>query len=80
MGGAERVRARSQTASQPIGDIVMLARADLDVDDVAPSVLEGGDRGVAALERVKSVAAAGDWANIRFILSEDVANIPLPNI
>lgn len=63
-----------------IGDIVMLARADLDVDDVAPSVLEEGDRGVTALERVKSVAAAGDWANIRFILSEDVANIPLPNI
>lgn len=32
------------------------------------------------LERAKSIDAAGDWANIRFILSEDVAKIPLPNI
>ena len=63
-----------------IGDIIMIARADLDVDSLAPSVLEGGDAGVAALERAKSIDAAGDWANIRFILSEDVAKIPLPNI
>ena len=63
-----------------IGDIIMIARADLDVDNLAPSVLEGGDAGVAALERAKSIDAAGDWANIRFILSEDVAKIPLPNI
>ena len=63
-----------------IGDIIMIARADLDVDSLAPSVLEGGDAGVAALEQAKSIDAAGDWANIRFILSEDVAKIPLPNI
>ena len=64
-----------------IGDIIMMARADLDVDKFAPSVLEEGDAGVAALERVKSVDAAGDWANIRFILSEkDIDEILLPNI
>lgn len=63
-----------------IGDIIMLARRDLDVDDFAPSVLEDGTAGVAALERVKSIDAAGAWANIRFISSDDVAQITLPSI
>ena len=58
----------------------MIARADLDVDNLVRRLPATGDAGVAALERAKSIDAAGDWANIRFILSEDVAKIPLSNI
>jgi hypothetical protein len=63
-----------------IGDIIMISRQRLDVNASTPSVLEDGDAGIAALERTKSTAAAGDWANIRFVSSDDIADIALPQI
>jgi hypothetical protein len=63
-----------------IGDIIMISRQRLDVNASTPSVLEDGDAGIAALERTKSTAAAGDWAKIRFVSSDDIADIALPQI
>ena len=59
-----------------IGDILMLNRSVLNMDESAPSVLEDVSN-ISSLERQTSIELAGEWAKIRFPVVE---NVVLPNI